>query len=180
MPLRPLDTVAEVGTPAFLSCQGPLPSPKQPELTVLVNEHADRDAAEVEAVQKVLDVLVGDWVITIGVLVLQHSLCHGGHYVIVPVPDGDQGISEPSEKADICLSPVSGLGTPRFSFIPNGLSVPSFSLSFPAPQTHSAHPPEAHPYSPSCPATFLFIAKALGSSDGLFLRAGFPHILLAC
>lgn len=87
-----------------MPCQDPLPSPRQPELTVLVDEHADGDAAEVEAVQEVLDVLVGDRVIAVGVLVLQHSLCHGRYYIIVPVPDGDQGFGEPSEKA------VSGLG----------------------------------------------------------------------
>lgn len=95
-----------------MPCQDPLPSPRQPELTVLVDEHADGDAAEVEAVQEVLDVLVGDRVIAVGVLVLQHSLCHGGHYIIVPVPDGDQGFGEPSEKAGICPYRVSGLGTP--------------------------------------------------------------------
>lgn len=106
---------------------------------VLIDEHSDGDAAEVEAVQEVLDVLVGDRVIAIGVLVLQHSLRHGGHHVIVPVPDGDQGICEPSEKADTCLYPVSGLGTPWLSIIPNGLSVPSFSPPLPHRHTVLTH-----------------------------------------
>lgn len=110
--------MAEVGTPAFFLAGPAWPQPlawpparseaKWPELTVLIDEHADGDAAEVEAVQEVLDVLVGDGVIAIGVLVLQHALGHGGHYVIVPVPDGDQGVREPSEKADICQSPAWG------------------------------------------------------------------------
>lgn len=65
-------------------------------LTVLVDEHADGDAAEVEAVQKVLDILVGDRVIAVRVLVLQHALRHGGHHVVVAVPDGDQGVREPA------------------------------------------------------------------------------------
>lgn len=59
---------------------------------MLVDEHADGDAAEVEAVQEVLDVLVGHGVVAIGLLVLEHALCHGGHHVIVAVPDGDQGL----------------------------------------------------------------------------------------
>lgn len=65
-------------------------------LTVLVDEHADGDAAEVEAVQEVLDVLVGHGVIAIGVLVFEHALRHGGHHVVVAVPDGDQGLGEPA------------------------------------------------------------------------------------
>lgn len=72
-------------------------------LTVLVDEHADGDAAEVEAVQEVLDVLVGDGVIAIGVLVLQHALSHCGHHVIVAVPDGDQGVSEPASGEMLAL-----------------------------------------------------------------------------
>lgn len=64
-------------------------------LTVLVYQHADGDAAKVEAVQEVLDVLVGDRVIPISLLILNHALCHGGDHIVVPVPDGDQGICEP-------------------------------------------------------------------------------------
>lgn len=124
-----------------MPCQDPLPSPRQPELTVLVDEHADGDAAEVEAVQEVLDVLVGDWVIAVGVLVLQHSLCHGGYYIIVPVPDGDQGFGEPAEKAGICPYPVSDLGPMETQC-------------------------SAHPYSPSCPSIFLLTAKGLFLRSG--------------
>lgn len=100
---------------------------------MLVDEHADGDPAEVEAVQEVLNVLVGHRVIAIGVLVLQHSLCHGGHYVIVPVPDGDQGIGEPSENAVICPYPVSGLGVPLILFIPTSFQFPNFLYP---PQPH--------------------------------------------
>ena len=64
-------------------------------LTVLVDEHSDGDAAQVEAVEEVLDVLVGHWVVPIGVLILDDSLCHGGHHVVVAVTDGDQSIGEP-------------------------------------------------------------------------------------
>lgn len=58
-------------------------------LTVLVDEHADGDAAGVEAVQEVLDVVVCYRVIlAIGIFVLNHSLSHGGDHLIVPVSDG--------------------------------------------------------------------------------------------
>lgn len=62
---------------------------------MLVDQHADGDTAKVEAVQEVLDVLVGDRVIPIGLLILNHALCHGGDYIIVAVTDGDQSICEP-------------------------------------------------------------------------------------
>lgn len=63
---------------------------------MLVDEHADGDAAEIESVQEVLDVLVGHGVITIRVFVLNHALCHGRHHIIMAVPDGDQGLGEPA------------------------------------------------------------------------------------
>lgn len=65
---------------------------------MLVDEHADGDTAEVETVQEVLDVLVGHGVIAIGVLVLEHTLRHGGHHIIVAVPNGDQGLREPARE----------------------------------------------------------------------------------
>lgn len=69
-------------------------------LTVLVDEHANRDTARVEAVQKVLDVLVSDPILREGLFVLDDTLGHGRHYIIVPVSDGNQGISEPEEEHD--------------------------------------------------------------------------------
>lgn len=65
-------------------------------LTVLVDEHADGDAAEIESVQEVLDVLVEHGVISISIFVLDHALCHGWHHIVMAVPDGDQGLSEPA------------------------------------------------------------------------------------
>lgn len=59
---------------------------------MLVHEHADGDAAHVEAVQEVLDVLVGDGVHAEGLLVLQDALSHGGHHVVVAVPDVHQSL----------------------------------------------------------------------------------------
>lgn len=63
---------------------------------MLVDKHADRYTAHVETVQEVLNVLVGDWVLAEHRLVLNDALCHGGHYVIVPVPDIHQGVHKPS------------------------------------------------------------------------------------
>lgn len=54
---------------------------------MLVHEHACGDAAHVEAVQEVLNVLVGDGVHAESLLVLHHPLSHGGHHVVMPVPD---------------------------------------------------------------------------------------------
>lgn len=71
-------------------------------LTVLVHEHAYGDAAHVEAVQEVLDVLVGDGVHAEGLLVLQHALGHGGHHVVVPVTDVHQRLCE-AEGRDVML-----------------------------------------------------------------------------
>lgn len=64
-------------------------------LTVLVDEHADGDAAGVEAVQEVLDVLVGDWVLGKSLLVLYDALGHRRNHVVVPVSDGNQGVDKP-------------------------------------------------------------------------------------
>ena len=62
---------------------------------MLVDEHTNRDAAHIEAVQKVLNVLAGDGVRTKRIFVFNDPLSHGGHHVIVPVPDGHQGIVKP-------------------------------------------------------------------------------------
>lgn len=58
-------------------------------LTVLVDEHTDRDAAQVEAVQKVLDILVGYQVLGESLFVFYDTLGHGRHDIVVPVSDGD-------------------------------------------------------------------------------------------
>lgn len=58
-------------------------------LTVLVDEHANRDAAQVEAVQKVLDILVGHWVVGESLFVFYDTLGHSRHDIVVPVSDGN-------------------------------------------------------------------------------------------
>lgn len=65
---------------------------------MLVDEHADGNATGVEAVQEVLDVLVGDRVLRKGLLVLYDALGHRGNHVVVPVPDGHQGVDKPREE----------------------------------------------------------------------------------
>lgn len=67
-------------------------------LTVLVDEHADRDTTHVESVQEVLDVLASDRVLAEGVFVLDDALRHSGHHIIVPVPNGLQGFNKPGER----------------------------------------------------------------------------------
>ena len=61
---------------------------------MLVHEHACGDAAHVETVQEVLNILVGDRVHAEGLLILHHALSHGGHHVVVPVPDIYQSLCE--------------------------------------------------------------------------------------
>lgn len=65
---------------------------------MLVDEHADRDAAHVEAVQKVLDILVGYWVLGEGLFVFDDTLGHSRHDIVVPVSDGNQGINKSAEE----------------------------------------------------------------------------------
>lgn len=67
-------------------------------LTVLVDEHTDRDAAQVEAVQKVLDILVGYRVLGESLFVFYDTLGHSRHDIVVPVSDCDQGVNKPAEE----------------------------------------------------------------------------------
>lgn len=68
------------------------------QLTVLIDEHADGDAAGVETVQEVLDVVVGDGVLLAeGLFELDDPLSHGGHHLVVPVPDGLQDLHKPGD-----------------------------------------------------------------------------------
>lgn len=54
---------------------------------MLVDEHAERDAVGVKAVQEVLDIAADEGVKAKLLLVLNDSLCHGGHDVIVTITD---------------------------------------------------------------------------------------------
>lgn len=65
---------------------------------MLVDEHADGDAACVEAVQEVLDVLVGDRVLGKSLLVLDDALGHRRDHIVVSVSDGNQGVDKPVEE----------------------------------------------------------------------------------
>lgn len=63
-------------------------------LTVLVNEHANGDPAHVEAIQKVLNVLARDRVGAKRIPILDDTLGHGGHHIVVPVPNGHESFDE--------------------------------------------------------------------------------------
>ncbi len=71
-------------------------------LTVLVQEHSDRDPAHVEPVQEVLDVLACDGVGPVGLLIFHHSLSHGGHHIIVAVSDLNHSICE-AKTSEVCV-----------------------------------------------------------------------------
>lgn len=74
---------------------------------MLVDEHPDRDAAHVEAVQEVLDILVGYRVLAEGLFVLNDALGHGWHDIVVSVSDGHQGVNEPVEERPPAVSSVT-------------------------------------------------------------------------
>lgn len=61
---------------------------------MLVDEHAERDAVGVEAVQEVLDVAADEGVKAKFLLVLDDPLGHGGYHVVVAVTDLDQKLQE--------------------------------------------------------------------------------------
>lgn len=61
---------------------------------MLVDEHAERNAIGIEAVQEILDVGADEWVETKFFFILNHSLGHGGDHVIVSVSDLNEGLQE--------------------------------------------------------------------------------------
>lgn len=63
-------------------------------LTVLVDEHAERDAVGVKAVQEILDVAADERVKAELLLVLDDPLSHGGNYIVVAVADLNQKLQE--------------------------------------------------------------------------------------
>lgn len=63
-------------------------------LTVLVDEHAERDTVGVEAVKEILDIAADKRVKAELLLVLDDSLSHGGNYIIVTVTDLNQELQE--------------------------------------------------------------------------------------
>lgn len=61
---------------------------------MLVDEHAERDAIGVEAVEEVLDVAADKEVKAKLLLVFDDSLGHGGNHVVVTVTDLNQELQE--------------------------------------------------------------------------------------
>lgn len=61
---------------------------------MLVDEHAERDAVGVEAVEEVLDVAADEGVDAKFLLVLDDPLGHSGNHVIVTVTDFNQKLQE--------------------------------------------------------------------------------------
>lgn len=57
---------------------------------MLVDEHAEGDATGVESIQEVLHVAADVRVEPKLLLVLDHSLGHGGNHIVVSVPDLDE------------------------------------------------------------------------------------------
>lgn len=72
-------------------------------LTVLVDEHAERDAIGVEAVEEILDVAADEGVKAKLLLVLDDSLSHGGNHVVVTVTDLNQELQETENQIEKLL-----------------------------------------------------------------------------
>lgn len=64
---------------------------------MLVDEHSNRDAAHVEPVQEVLDVLIGDHILGKDLFVFHDPLSHGRHHVVVSVSNGNQCVCKTKE-----------------------------------------------------------------------------------
>lgn len=75
---------------------------------MLVHEHAGGDSAHVEAVQEVLNVLVGDRVHSEGLLILHHALSHGVHHVVVTVTNVYQSLCEAEGRDTVDVSVREG------------------------------------------------------------------------
>lgn len=59
---------------------------------MLVDEHAERNAVGVEAVKEVLHVAADERVESKLLFVLNDTLSHSGHHIIVPVPNLNQDL----------------------------------------------------------------------------------------
>lgn len=70
-------------------------------LTVLIDEHAERNAVGVKAVQEVLDVAADKGVKAKLFFVLYDSLSHGGNHVVVAVTDLNQKLQKAKHKMEI-------------------------------------------------------------------------------
>lgn len=77
-------------------------------LTVLVDEHAERNAVGVEAIEEILDVAADKGVEAKLLLVLDDSLGHGGNHVVVTVADLDQELQE-TENEIKTIPPINTL-----------------------------------------------------------------------
>lgn len=65
---------------------------------MLIDEHAERDAVGVEAVEEILDVTADEGVKAKPLLVLYDSLSHGGNHIVVTVADLNQEFKEADTK----------------------------------------------------------------------------------
>lgn len=79
---------------------------------MLVDEHAERDAIGVEAVEEVLDVAADKRVKAKLLLVLDDSLSHGGNHVVVTVTDLNQELQEAKNKIDKLIQMMKALLLP--------------------------------------------------------------------
>lgn len=63
-------------------------------LTVLVNEHAERNAVGIKTVQEILDVTANEWIKPELFLVFYHALGHCRNNIVVSVSDINQNMEK--------------------------------------------------------------------------------------
>ena len=68
------------------------------KLTVLIDQHANRDSRHEKSVQKVLDIVLRLRIDVVRFFQLKNTLCHRLHDVLVSVPDFNQSLTESIEK----------------------------------------------------------------------------------
>lgn len=66
----------------------------KPQLTVLVNKHAEGDAVGIKPIQKILDVTANERIEPKLLLVFNHSLCHCRNHIIVSISDFNQNLQK--------------------------------------------------------------------------------------
>lgn len=77
---------------------------------MLVEQHPDGYPAHIETIQEVLNVLADNRVRAVRLLVLHHSLSHGGNHIVVPVSDVYNRICETESRHERSVNVINNKG----------------------------------------------------------------------
>lgn len=81
-----------MGTASAWLCAAPTPPDHvlRRLLTVLVHQHPSRNSVHIKPVQKILKVLIGNWVKCTGVFILKDPLSHRRDHIMMSVSNFDE------------------------------------------------------------------------------------------